>query len=179
MQTLYIHPENPQARLISQAVKALQDDKLLMIPTPMGYVFALSLSAKTSADKLAQSLNDCRHVLVCRDLSQISTYASMDDAQFLTLKAASSTPNIFILPATKSTPKKYIDKNKTIGIYLASTAIELALIEALGEALVISTPDEMVSEPYVAEESFPQIDVLIDVGSLDTQSVEVINLNES
>ena len=177
MQTLYIHPENPQARLINQAIKALQDDKLLMIPSQMGYVFALSLSAKTSADKLTQLLDDGHHILLCRDLSQISTYASMDDTQFRTLKAT-NTPTIFILPATKSTPKRYIYKDKTIGVYLANTAIEFALIEALYEPLIISIPNEAVSEPYVVEENFPQVDVFIDVGTLDVQAVETINLSE-
>lgn len=177
MQTLYIHPENPQARLINQAIKALQDDKLLMIPSQAGYVFALSLSAKASADKLAQLLNDCCYVLLCCDLSQISTYASMDDVQFRTLKTA-NTSTIFVLPATKSAPKRYTHKDKTIGTYLASTAIELALIETLNEPLIISIPSKAVSEPYIAEENFPQIDVLIDVGTLDVQTVETIDLSK-
>lgn len=178
MQTLYVHPDNPQARLISQVAQNLTNDKLVMLPTQLGYVFAVTLSAK-NAQKTTQQLCSDDWALVCRDLSQIATYANMNDGQFRTIKAHHDTPAIFVLPATKATPKPLTHpKHKTIGILIATTPISLALLDVLGEPFAICRPADTIHEPYVADEYFGhQLDILIDVGTLDDPNVIMMDLS--
>ena len=91
MQTLYIHPDNPQPRLISQVVDALHSDQLIIYPTDTSYAFGCRLGSKQALDKLKliRQLDD-RHqfTLLCRDLSEIATFASVDNQQFKWLKAS-------------------------------------------------------------------------------------------
>ncbi|MDO4896914.1 MAG: Sua5/YciO/YrdC/YwlC family protein [Moraxella sp.] len=180
MQTLYIHPDNPQDRLTRQVAQSLTSDKLIMLPTDLGYVFAITLSAK-NAQKTTQQLcsDECHWVLVCRDLSQIATYANMDDGQFRTIKAHHGTPAIFVLPATKATPKQLTHpKHKTIGTLIATTPISLALLDTLGEPFAICCPADTIHEPYMADERFGhQLDILVDIGTLDNPDIPLINLS--
>ena len=104
MQTFYIHPDNPQPRLIEQAADALRNDQLLVYPTDTSYAFGCRLGAKDALNKLKhiRELDDKHQfTLLCRDLSEIATYATVDNVQFKQLKAHTPAPITFILNATK------------------------------------------------------------------------------
>lgn len=180
MQTLYIHPTNPQSRLIEQVQHSLQNDEVVMLPSKFGYVFAIKLTAKHSLEtiqRICPPEGSC-WALVCRDLSQLSDYATMDNEQFQVLKAQISTNSIFMLPATKNAPKKLSHpKHKTIGTHLSDHPIHLALLEVLNEAFAICALDEPINEPYVAEEQFGHhIDTFVDVGTLEANPPIITDL---
>lgn len=125
MQTLYIHPDNPQPRLIEQAAEALKNDQLIIYPTDTSYAFGCRLGAKQALEKLRliRQLDDKHQfTLLCRDLSEIATYATVDNQQFKQLKAHTPAAITFILNATKDVPKKLAHpKKKTIGIRVPTT----------------------------------------------------------
>lgn len=118
MQTLYIHPQNPQDRLINQAVSALKADKLIVLPTDIGYAFGACLNAKTALDTLQKltvqqdnSFAKLPFVLLCQDLSQVAQFTQINNTQFSVLK---KTPlqTVFILNASKIHPKNWFAPNK-------------------------------------------------------------------
>lgn len=185
MQTLYIHPQNPQNRLIEQLVNLLKQDALAVIASKTGYVLAISLGAKVALDKVKQLCGlDDRHVftLLCRDLSEVSLYATISNEQHRTLKAEFNTPSHFILPATKTTPKKLLNKDKAIAVAHDDTPIMTALLNALGEPLVIISmdkfsPDMPLDTPYDIEEQLGhQLDVLVDAGEMVSAGIDVVDL---
>lgn len=185
MQVLYIHPDNPQDRLISQAVHLIKNDALIIMPTDLGYVFASSITSRSATDRLKQirKLDDKHHfTLLCQDLSQASGFAVIDNEQFRHLKSHTPAPITFILQASKDTPKKLVHpKKKTIGIRIAHTPIINALLNDLGEPLLISSlilPNVgVVYEPYVIQDILDNVvDGFIDMGVLTDGMTTVIDL---
>lgn len=185
MQTLYIHPENPQTRLISQAVRLLQNDALIVLPTDLGYVFGTTLSARQALSKLKKirNLDDKHHfTLLCKDLSQVAGFAMVNNEQFRHLKTHTPAPITFILSAGKDTPKKLAHpKKKTIGVRIANTPIITTLLDNLEEPLLISSlilPDVgVLYEPHLIQEMLDGIlDGFIDVGVLVDGITSVIDL---
>lgn len=125
MQVFYIHPENPQPRLIEQVADLLRKDQLIIYPTDTSYAFGCRLGAKDALDKLKQIRElDDKHqfTLLCRDLSEIANYAAVDNIQFKQLKALTPAPITFILNATKDVPKKlaHAKKKPSVFEYLAT-----------------------------------------------------------
>ena len=189
MQTFYIHPENPQPRLIEQAVELLRNDKLLIYPTDTSYAFGCRLGAKDALDKLKQIRElDDKHqfTLLCRDLSEIATYAAVDNIQFKQLKTNTPAPITFILNATKDVPKKLAHaKKKTIGIRVPSNAIAQALLTAIGEpiltsSLILPTHDHILDDPFDIEELLGnQIDGLINAGIQTIKLTTIIDMTGS
>ncbi|GAA0318471.1 L-threonylcarbamoyladenylate synthase [Psychrobacter aestuarii] len=189
MQTLYIHPENPQPRLIEQAAKLLQEDKLLVYPTDTSYAFGCRLGAKAALDKLKhiRELDDKHQfTLLCRDLSEIATYATVDNAQFKQLKAHTPAPITFILNATKDVPKKLAHpKKKTIGIRVPSNPIAQALLAAMDEpiltsSLLLPNDERVLDDPFDIEELLGnQIDGLINAGIKTTQLTTIVDMTSS
>lgn len=188
MQTLYIHPDNPQERLIQQAIRLLRDDGLMVIPTDLGYVFGATVSSRSALDKLKKirNLDDKHHfTLLCQDLSQVSGFAVVNNEQFRHLKAHTPAPITFILSANKDTPKKLAHpKKKTIGIRIANTPIITALLDVLTEPLLISSlilPDVgVLYEPYLIQETLDHVvDGFIDVGILTDGMTSVVDLTDN
>lgn len=189
MQTFYIHPENPQPRLIEQAVDLLRNDKLLIYPTDTSYAFGCRLGAKDALDKLKhiRELDDKHQfTLLCRDLSEIATYAAVDNIQFKQLKANTPAPITFILNATKDVPKKLAHaKKKTIGIRVPGNAIAQALLTAMGEpiltsSLILPTHDHILDDPFDIEEFLGnQIDGLINAGIQTIKLTTIIDMTGS
>lgn len=189
MQTLYIHPENPQPRLIEQAANMLRHDKLLVYPTDTSYAFGCRLGAKEALEKLKhiRGLGDKHQfTLLCRDLSEIATYAMVDNVQFKQLKAHTPAPITFILNATKDVPKKLAHaKKKTIGIRVPSNPIAQLLLEAMDEpiltsSLILPTHNRVLDDPFDIEELLGnQIDVLINAGIQTTKLTTIVDMTSS
>ncbi len=189
MQTFYIHPENPQPRLIEQVADLLRSDKLIVYPTDTSYAFGCRLGAKDALEKLKQIRElDDKHqfTLLCRDLSEIASYAVVDNHQFKQLKAHTPSPITFILNATKDVPKKLAHaKKKTIGIRVPSNPIAQALLEAMDEpiltsSLILSTYDGIMDDPYDIEELLGnQIDCLINAGIKTTKLTTIIDMTSN
>ena len=186
MQALYIHPDNPQPRLIEQAANMLRNDKLIIYPTDTSYAFGCRLGAKDALEKLKQIRGlDDKHqfTLLCRDLSEIATYAAVDNVQFKQLRAHTPAAITFILNATKDVPKKLAHaKKKTIGIRVPSNAIAQALLEAMDEpiltsSLILPNHDGILDDPFDIEELLGnQIDALINAGIQTTKLTTIIDM---
>lgn len=186
MQVFYIHPENPQPRLIEQAAQLLANDQLLIYPTDTSYAFGCRLGAKDALArlKLIRQLDDKHQfTLLCRDLSEIATYATVDNAQFKQLKALTPAPITFILPATKDVPKKLAHpKKKTIGIRVPSNAIAQALLEVMDEPILTSSlimpgHEWVLDDPFEIEELLEnQADGLINAGIKTTQLTTIVDM---
>lgn len=192
MQTLYIHPQNPQQRLIEQAISLLKQDTLAVIPSQFGYVLAFTLEAKTALDKAKQhhKLGEHAFTLMCRTLSEVATYATMNDEQHRIIKANFDSQTRFVLIATKTTPKKLLNKHKAIAICHDSTPIMTALLDGLDEPLVIIPLVDLEISPNntsatlnheqhgyeIADLLGHQLDLLIDVGQMMGFSAPVMDL---
>ena len=186
MEVLYVHPDNPQARLIEQAAELLRNDKLIVYPTDTSYAFGCRLGAKDALEKLKQirELSDKHQfTLLCRDLSEIANYAAVDNNQFKQLKAHTPAPITFILNATKDVPKKLAHaKKKTIGIRVPSNPIAQALLEAMDEpiltsSLILPNNDGVMDDPFDIEELLAnQIDALINAGIQTTNLTTIVDM---
>ena len=186
MQVFYIHPENPQPRLIEQAADLLRKDQLIIYPTDTSYAFGCRLGAKEALEKLKQirALDDKHQfTLLCRDLSEIANYAAVDNVQFKQLKAHTPAPITFVLNATKDVPKKLAHaKKKTIGIRVPSNPIAQALLEAMDEpiltsSLILPNRDDILDDPFEIEDLLGnQIDGLINAGIKTTKLTTIIDM---
>ncbi|MBH0086612.1 threonylcarbamoyl-AMP synthase [Psychrobacter sp. SCQQ22] len=189
MQVFYIHPDNPQPRLIEQVADLLRKDQLIIYPTDTSYAFGCRLGAKDALEKLKQIRElDDKHqfTLLCRDLSEIANYATVDNVQFKQLKAHTPAPITFILNATKDVPKKLSHaKKKTIGIRVPSNAIAQALLEAMDEpiltsSLVLPNRDDILDDPFEIEDILGnQIDGLINAGIKTTKLTTIVDMTSS
>ena len=189
MQVFYIHPENPQPRLIEQVADLLRKDQLIIYPTDTSYAFGCRLGAKDALDKLKQIRElDDKHqfTLLCRDLSEIANYAAVDNIQFKQLKALTPAPITFILNATKDVPKKLAHaKKKTIGIRVPSNAIAQALLEAMDEpiltsSLILPNRDDILDDPFEIEDLLGnQIDALINADVKTTKLTTIVDMTGS
>ena len=189
MEVFYIHPDNPQPRLIEQAADLLRRDQLIIYPTDTSYAFGCRLGAKDALAKLKQIRElDDKHqfTLLCRDLSEIANYATVDNVQFKQLKAHTPAPITFILTATKDVPKKLAHaKKKTIGIRVPSNPIAQALLEAMDEpiltsSLILPNQDDILDDPFEIEDLLgSQIDGLINAGIKTTKLTTIVDMTSS
>ncbi|MFY3762839.1 L-threonylcarbamoyladenylate synthase, partial [Escherichia coli] len=134
-QLFYIHPDNPQPRLINQAVEVLRKGGVIVYPTDSGYALGCMLEEKAAMERICRIRQlDGNHnfTLMCRDLSELSTYAHVDNTAFRLIKNNTPGHYTFILKATKEVPRRLMnEKRKTIGLRVPSNPIALALLEAL------------------------------------------------
>lgn len=189
MQVFYVHPDNPQQRLIEQAADLLRKDQLIIYPTDTSYAFGCRLGAKDALEKLKQIRElDDKHqfTLLCRDLSEIASYATVDNVQFKQIKAHTPAPITFILNATKDVPKKLAHaKKKTIGIRVPSNPIAQALLEAMDEpiltsSLILPNRDDILDDPFEIEDLLTnQIDGLINAGIKTTKLTTIVDMTSS
>src|SRR5688572_3148879 len=132
-QFFIIHPANPQLRLIKQAVKIIQDGGVVVFPTDSSYAIGCQLQNKHALDRIRQIRQlDEKHnfTLICRDLSELSTYAVVDNPSFRLLKSSIPGPYTFILKASPEVPKRLLHpKRKTIGIRIPDNKILQAILE--------------------------------------------------
>ena len=180
---LHIHPENPQARLITQAVDRIRAGDVVVYPTDVAYAIGCQIGNKNAMERIAQIRGlgpKHQYAIMCCDLSDIATYAKVDNAMYRLLKNNTPAVTTFILPATSEVPKRLMHpKKKTIGLRIPSNPITQALLQELGEPLLTSTlilPDQKdpLDDPYDIENQLgKRIDVFIDggFGTLSTTSI--------
>ena len=138
-----LHPENPQPRLLKQAVSLLEKGEILAVPTDSSYALVCHLDDKAAVDALRRirGVDDKHHLtLLCRDLSELSNYAQVDNAQYRLLKSATPGPYTFILEASKEVPRRVSHPSrKTIGLRLPEHKALQALLDLLGAPLLATT----------------------------------------
>lgn len=185
---LYIHPDNPQLRLIKQAADTLNTQGVIALPTDSGYALVTKIDNKKGQDQMSairQLEKGHFFSLLCADLSDIAQYARVDNAQFRLLKQATPGAFTFILRASQELPKRIFgSKRKTIGIRIPNTKIVQALLTELGEPLLTTTlilPDEEISQMYI-EDIYDriqhQVDVVIDGGGAIFEPTTILDLSE-
>lgn len=184
-QFFYIHPENPQPRLINQAVEIIRKGGVIIYPTDSGYALGCGIGEKSAMERIVrirQLPENHNFTLVCSDLSELSTYAMVDNQAYRLMKNNVPNPYTFILPATKDVPRRLQTKRKTIGIRVPDNAIALALIAALGEPLLscsLMLPGEETtqSDPEEIRNILEhQVDLIIHDGYLGVEPTTVIDL---
>ena len=186
-QFFYIHPENPQTRLINQAVEIIKSGGVIVYPTDSGYALGCAIGDKHAMDKIVairRLPENHNFTLVCSDLSELSTYALVTNQSYRLIKNNVPNPYTFILPATKDVPRRLMTKRKTIGIRVPDNAIALALISALGEPILscsLMLPNEEItqSDPdEIREHLEHQVDLIIHGGYLGQSPTTVIDLTQ-
>ncbi|HEX5363575.1 MAG TPA: L-threonylcarbamoyladenylate synthase [Gallionella sp.] len=185
-QFFVIHPGNPQPRLIRQAAQMLRDGAIVVYPTDSCYALGCHLDDKTAVTRIRQirQLDEQHHLtLMCRDLSEISNYARVDNAKFRLLKANTPGSYTFILDATKEVPRRVQHpKRSTIGIRVPDHPVALALLEELGEPILSSTlilPEEewpLNDVERIRDLLEKQVDLVIDGGMVGVDFTTVIDL---
>ena len=180
---LRVHPDNPQPRLISQAVERIRAGDVVVYPTDAAYAIGCQIGNKNAMERIAQIRGlSAKHqyAIICCDLSDIATYAKVDNAMYRLLKNNTPAVTTFILPATSEVPRRLMHpKKKTIGLRIPSNPICQMLLQELGEPLLTSTlilpnATDPIDDPYDIEMQIgKRIDVLIDggLGTLNTTSV--------
>lgn len=181
-----IHPDNPNPRLVRQAASVLRDGGIVVYPTDSSYALGCHLDDRDAVARIRRirKLDEQHHLtLMCRDLSEISRYARVDNAQFRLLKANTPGSYTFILDATKEVPKRLQHpKRSTIGMRIPDHPVALALLEELGEPMSSSTlilPDEpwpLTDAEQIRELLEKQVDLVIDGGAVGTDFTTVIDL---
>ncbi len=187
-QFFQIHPDNPQPRLIRQAVDILRNGGVIVYPTDSSYAIGCHIGDKHALDRIRQIRRlDDKHnfTLVCRDLSEISNYTKLDNQQYRLIKSLTPGPYTFILKATKQVPKRLMHpKRKTIGIRIPDNRIALALLEDLNEPILSSTlilpgDDMPMMDPYEMKHSLEhQVDLIIDGGYCGYEPTTVIVMED-
>ena len=184
---LHIHPENPQARLITQAVERIRAGDVVVYPTDAAYAIGCQIGNKSAMERIAQIRGlgpKHQYAIMCCDLSDIATYAKVDNAMYRLLKNNTPAITTFILPATSEVPKRLMHpKKKTIGLRIPSNPVAQALLQELGEPLLTSTlilPDQKdpLDDPYDIENQLgKRIDVFIDSGFGTLSTTSIVDLS--
>ena len=181
-----IHPDNPNPRLIRQAAEVLRNGGIVVYPTDSCYALGCHLDDKDAVARIRQirKLDEQHHMtLMCRDLSEISQYAKVDNAKFRLLKSNTPGSYTFILEATKEVPKRLQHpKRSTIGIRIPDHPVALALLEELGEPMTSSTlilPEQEMplnDAGLIRNLLEKQVDLVIDGGAVGVEFTTVIDL---
>lgn len=181
-----VHPENPQQRLLKQAVALLARGEIVAVPTDSSYALACHLDDRDAVDKLRRirQVDDKHHLtLLCRDLSELANYARVDNKQYRLLKAATPGPYTFLLEATKEVPRRVSHpQRKTIGLRVPDHTVLLELLALHGAPLLATTliaPGEteaMNDAAEIRERFEKQIGGVIDAGACPSQPTTVVDL---
>ncbi|URL01146.1 threonylcarbamoyl-AMP synthase [Avibacterium sp. 20-126] len=189
-QFFYIHPENPQPRLINQAVDMLKQGGVIVYPTDSGYALGCMLGDKHAMDRIVQIRQlpeNHNFTLVCSDLSELSTYATVNNVAYRLIKNNTPGRYTFILTATKEVPRRLMtSKRKTIGLRVPDNQIALALLNALGEPILscsLMLPGEegiTQSDPEEIHDRLEhQVDLIINGGYLGQAPTTVVDLTDN
>ena len=184
-----IHPENPQARLIRNAVDIIHNGGVVVYPTDSGYALGCHIGDKTALDRIRRirKLDDKHNfTLVCRDLSEIATYAKVNNTSYRLLRHTTPGAYTFILQATSEVPRRLMHpKRKTVGLRVPDNAIAAALLADLGEPLMsvtlIMPGDEFpLTDPYDIRETLEhEVDLVIDGGYCGMEPTTVVDLADN
>ena len=187
-QFFQIHPDNPQLRLIHQAVEMVRKGGVIVYPTDSGYALGCHIGDKTAMERIRTIRDiDDKHkfTLMCRDLSEIAIYAKVDNSAYRTLNAHTPGPYTFILDATREVPRRLMHpKRRSIGIRVPENQIALMLLEELAEPLMSTTlilpnDDIPLMDPYDIRDTLEhQVDLVIDGGYCGIEPSTVVYMNE-
>lgn len=187
-QYFQIHPDNPQLRLVRRAVDMLRDGAVVVYPTDSCYALGCVFGQKEPVERIRRIRRLDHHhnfTLVCRDLSEIATYARVDNTAYRLLKTLTPGPYTFILQATHEVPRRLWNlKRRTIGIRVPEHSITQALLDELGEPLLSTTlampGDELpMTDPEVMRERLEhEVDLVIDGGNCGLEPTSVVDLVE-
>ncbi len=183
-----VHPDNPQARLLKQAVELLNQGKVLAVPTDSSYALVCHLDDKNAADQLRRirGVDDKHHLtLLCRDLSELANYARVDNRQFRAIKQATPGPFTFILEATKEVPRRLSHpQRKTIGLRVPEHKVLQELLSLhgaplLAATLIMPTEDDPLNDPQEIREQLEHLlGAVIDAGACTLQATTVIDMTD-
>jgi len=183
-----LHSDNPQLRLLKQACRVIEGGGIAAVPTDSCYALVCHLDDKDAVQRLRRirQVDDNHHLtLLCRDLSEIATYAKVDNSQYRLLKTATPGPYTFILEATKEVPRRLSHPaRKTIGLRIPADKIMQALLAELGQPLLSTTlilPNHAVplNDPEEIRQSLGnQIELIIDGGACGLESTTVVDLTK-
>ncbi|MES2991182.1 MAG: L-threonylcarbamoyladenylate synthase [Pseudomonadota bacterium] len=181
-----VHPENPQLRLLKQAAQILHGGGIAAIPTDSSYALVCHLDDKAAAESLRRirGVDDKHHLtLLCRDLSELASYARVDNKQYRLLKAGTPGPFTFILEATKEVPRRVSHPSRrTIGLRVPEHAVTQCLLEILGQPLLATTlippgETEPLNEAAEIRDRFEKlVQAIVDAGACPMQPTTVIDL---
>ena len=188
-QLFEVHPDNPQPRLLKQAAQILHGGGIAAIPTDSSYALVCHLDDKAAAENLRRirGVDDKHHLtLLCRDLSELASYARVDNKQYRLLKLGTPGPFTFILEATKEVPRRVSHPSRrTIGLRVPEHAVTQALLELLGQPLLATTliapgETEPMNEPHAIRDRFQKlVQAVVDAGACAMQPTTVIDLTDS
>lgn len=187
-QYFQVHPQTPQLRLIRRAVEIVRDGGLIVYPTDSSYALGCRMDNKDALERIRrirQLGEEHYFALVCKDLSQIATFAKIGNEAFRMIKSLTPGPYTFILKATREVPRRLLHpKRKTIGIRLPDNPISQALVAELGEPLFSSTlimpgEEDALSDPFeIRERLEKEVDLIIDADYVAYAPTTIIGLTE-
>lgn len=182
---LELHPQNPQTRLIHRAIDVIRNGGIIVYPTDSAYALACQLDDKNALERIRRlrQLDDKHNfTLVCKDLTQVSSFAKIGNEAFRLIKSLTPDAFTFILEATKEVPRRLQHpKKKSIGICIPKNPIAQKLLDELGEPLMTTTlilpPDtEALTEPYEIRERLDDlVDLIIDGGVVEYDPTTIID----
>ena len=185
-QFFQIHPDNPQGRLITQAAEIIASGGVIVFPTDSAYAVGCRLGDKLALERIrALRQLDKQHnfTLMCRDLSELASYAKVDNQMFRLLKNHTPGPFTFIMPATAEVPRRLMHpKRKTIGLRVPDNAITQALLAELGEplmscSLIMPGEAQPLTDPYDIRDTLEhQVELVIDGGFCGLEATTVVDL---
>jgi len=181
-----VHPDNPQPRLLKQAAQILHAGGIAAVPTDSSYAFVCHLDDKAAAENLRRirGVDDKHHLtLLCRDLSELASYARVDNRQYRMLKLATPGPFTFILEATKEVPRRVSHPSRrTIGLRVPDHRVTQELLAILGQPLIATTliapgETEPMNEPREIRDRFQKlVQAVVDAGACPMQPTTVVDL---
>ena len=184
-----VHPENPQQRLLKQAAQILHAGGIAAIPTDSSYAFVCRLDDKNAAEGLRKlrDVDDKHHLtLLCRDLSELASYAKVDNRQYRLLKLGTPGPYTFLLEATKEVPRRVSHPSRrTVGLRVPQHQVTQELLAVFGEPLLATTlipPGETdpINDPHEIRERFQkQIQAVVDAGACAMEPTTVVDLTDN
>ena len=182
-----VHPDNPQPRLLKQAAQILLQGGIAAVPTDSSYALACRLDDKAAAQQLRRlrQVDDKHHLtLLCRDLSELASYARVDNQQYRLLKLATPGPYTFILEATKEVPRRLSHPSRrTIGLRVPDHRVAQDLLAELGQPLLATTliapgDTEPMNDPQTIRGRFQKsLQAVLDAGACPMQPTTVLDLS--
>ncbi len=187
-EVLRIHPENPQPRLVAQTVQRIKQGDIVVYPTDTTYAIGCALGNKRGLERIVRirQLSDKHQFsILCRDLSELATYAKVENWAYRLLKAYTPGPYTFILKATNEVPRRLLHpKKKTLGLRVPENAIVQAVLEQLGEPIMSTTlqmpgAEFPLMDPDEIEEKIGnQVDLILDGGWGELEPSTVVDLED-
>ena len=186
-QLFEVHPQNPQPRLLRQAAQIVQDGGVAAVPTDSSYALVCRLDDKAAVEQLRRirQVDEKHHLtLLCRDLSELASYARVDNRQYRLLKLGTPGPYTFILEATKEVPRRVSHPSRrTIGLRVPEHKALQELLALLGQPLIGTTliapgdTEPMNDAHEIRERLQKQVQAVVDAGACPMAPTTVIDLS--